>query len=129
MNLPAKFSSVNYPLSTILLILAAIYLYFLSPFKGIVFFPVFFAILALISLTHPYALIITEKQIIYKPFPVFSKKITDISLIKSIQKEAGKVMIITEKNNVTVKKYFLKNNQWKTVVSYFEQLPVAFNQF
>jgi hypothetical protein len=124
MKQPAKFNAVNYPISAILLIIAALYLYFLSSFSGIAFFPIFFLILAVISFTHKYALIITENHIVYKPFPVFSKKI-DLSLITGITAETGKVDIHTGNKKVTVRKYYLKNKQWRFIVAALEQFSAA----
>ncbi len=121
MNQPAKFNAVNYPISTILLIIAALYLYFLSSFSGIAFFPIFFFLLAVISITHKYALIITENHIVYKPFPVFSRAVIDISVITGITAESGKVTIHTGKKTVVVKKYFLKNKQWSLIIAALEQ--------
>lgn len=119
---PAKFHAVNYPLSTILLILGAAYLYFISPFSGIAFYPAFFLVLAVISFSHAYALIIDDKNIIYKPFPVFSKKTIGISDITGIKIESTKVLLYTEKKTISVRRYFLKNDQWNNIVAALKPL-------
>ncbi len=119
---PTKYQAVNYPLSTILLILGAAYLYFLSPFSGIVFYPVFFLVLAVISFSHTYALIIDDKNIIYRPFPIFSRKIIEISEITEIKVESAKVLLFTEKRTVSIKRYFLKNDQWSNITHSLKSL-------
>lgn len=114
---PEKFYAVNYPVSTVFLALAGVYLYFLSPFAGNLFFLIFFAALAILSFYHKYALEITNNYITYRPFPVFSTKtvkIADISKIlmgnKSIKIQTlnGKPMIIVN--------YYLKKKQWPLIV-------------
>lgn len=127
MKQPVKFYAVNYPLSTILLILAAVYLYFISPFSGIAFFPVFFLVLAVVSFTHKHALIINDENIIYKPFPVFSKKVIALTEITEVKIETGKVRLSTSKDSVSVKRYFLKNDQWSDIVAALELLSKPSN--
>jgi hypothetical protein len=120
---PEKFYAVNYPVSTVLLVIAGMYLYFLSPFAGNLFFLIFFVTLALLSFYHKYALEITNTHIAYKPFPVFSTrtvKIADISKVLTsnqsikIQTLNGKPMIIGN--------YFLKKKQWPLIIKRVEAI-------
>jgi hypothetical protein len=116
MTSPEKFYAVNYPVSTVFLFIAGIYLYFLSPFEGNLFFLIFFALLALLSFSHKYALEITNTHITYRPFPVFSTRTALIADITRILPGNQSIKIQTHNGKmVTIQKYFLKNKQWPLI--------------
>lgn len=120
---PEKFYAVNYPFSTVVLTLAGMYLYFLSPFAGNLFFLIFFAALALLSLFHKYALEITNTHITYKPFPVFSTKTVKIADINKIITGIQSIKIQTlNGESVVIMNYFLKKKQWPLIVKRFEEI-------
>jgi hypothetical protein len=111
-----KFYAVNYPVSTVLLIIAGMYLYFLSPFAGNLLFLIFFAALALLSLYHKYALEISNTHITYKPFPVFSTRIVKIADISKIHtgNQSIKIQTLNGKSMI-IANYFLKKKQWPLI--------------
>ena len=115
---PEKFYAVNYPVSTVVLSLAGMYLYFLSPFAGNLFFLIFFAALAVLSLDHKYALEITNTCITYRPFPVFSTKTVKIAAISKILMGNQSIKIQTLNGKpVIIANYYLKKKQWPLIVN------------
>jgi hypothetical protein len=121
-----KITVAYYWFRIVVLILATLYMYFISPFAGNIFYLIFFILLVIAAFIHRYALVINDSKIVYRPLPLFATKKVNLEDIRTIGFGEDQMVITTRKEKtITIRKYYLQDYKWYPTVDKMKEISAT----
>jgi hypothetical protein len=118
-----KITVTHYFLRILLLVASTLYIYFVSPFAGNLFFLLFFIFLVIVAIIHRYALVISDSRIVYRPLPLFVTKKVNLMNIQNIGFLEDQITITTrDEKTITIRKYYLQTSQWPATTNKMKEI-------